>query len=69
MQMMRVVLIALLAGSTIWAGASTYRKSGVRTVTHPEGISLRNESAPIARGGALVAGSRAFRGGGLARGK
>ena len=44
MQFMKIAFIGLVAGSTIWATASTALKRGVKPVVYPKGISLRQGS-------------------------
>ena len=71
MPFLRVAFITLLAGSTIWAATSTIRKSGIPSVRHPQGISLREDSVQGRRAGVfpMRMGARTHRGGGLRSGK
>ncbi len=71
MPFLRVALITLIAGSTIWAATSTMRKSGIPSVRHPQGISLREDSIQGRRAGVFpgMMRTRTHRGGGLRSGK
>lgn len=68
MRFIKIFLITLTAGTTVWAFASTMTKSGVRTVAYPQGISLRMDSVDATHAGAFPRG-RTFRGGGILSGK
>ena len=66
----RILIAAMLLGSTAVAGVATFTGAGVSTPEHPQGISLRQESAR-SHGmffPAYYAG-RTHRGGGLRGGK
>ncbi len=70
MQFMKIVFIGLVAGSTIWATATTALKQGVKPAAYPRGISLRQDSlqgvhAPLIPGRK----GRTHRGGGMSAGK
>ncbi len=67
MPFLRVAFITLIAGSTIWAAATTIRKSGIPSVKHPQGISLREDSVQGRRAGVFpgLMRTRTHRGGGL----
>ena len=70
MNFLRFGLIGIIACSTIWAAQATYRKTGVRDVRYPQGISLREESIQAAHAGVFPGGRlRTHRGGGLHGGK
>lgn len=70
MNFLRFGLIGVIACSTIWAAQATYRKTGVRDVMYPQGISLRQESIRTAHAGVFPASRvRTHRGGGLRGGK
>ena len=71
MQFIKIAVITLLVGGTIYASVATYRKVGVQTVESPEGISLRQESVRNQRPGRFLYYNRthSHRGGGLSRGK
>lgn len=71
MQFIKIAFIGLVAGSTIWATASTTLKRGVTRAAYPRGISLRQDSlqgvhAPLIPG---RRGGRIHRGGGMSAGK
>ena len=71
MQFLKLALIGLVAGSTIWAAASTVLKRGVTPAAYPRGISLRQDSlqgvhAPLIPGRKR---GRLHRGGGMSAGK
>lgn len=71
MQFIKIAVITLLAGGTIYASVATYRKVGAQLVEHPAGISLRQESVRTKRSGWFLYYNRrhSHRGGGLSRGK
>ena len=71
MQFMKIAFIGLVAGSTIWATASTALKHGVKPVVYPKGISLRQDSLQGVHGPILPRqkGGRMHRGGGMSAGK
>lgn len=71
MQLLKVVIVSVLLGSTVFAGFATFRNVGAQEIEHPEGISIRQESVQTRRSGFFpyYARSRAHRGGGLAGGK
>jgi hypothetical protein len=71
MQFMKIMLIGLVAGSTIWATAATALKRGVTPAAYPRGVSLRQDSlqgvhSPLIPGRKT---GRVHRGGGLSAGK
>ena len=71
MQFLKIMFIGLVAGSTIWATASTALKRGVKPAAYPRGISLRQDSLQGVHS-LLVPGrkgSRMHRGGGMSAGK
>jgi len=71
MNIIRWLMIGSLVGGTGFAGAATLMKMGSTTVDHPQGISLRDESAAVAYGAGrrIPYRSRTFRGGGPRSGK
>ena len=70
MNFLRFGLIGIIAFSTIWAAQATYRKTGVRDVMYPKGISLRQDSIRGTHAGLYPGGRvRTHRGGGLHGGK
>jgi len=71
MQFMKILFIGLVAGSTIWATASTALKRGVKPAAYPRGISLRQDSLQGVHT-PLIPGrhsGRIHRGGGMSAGK
>ena len=68
MKFSHLMLSAVLAGGTVFAGAATISKLGVPKAEEPQGISLREESAR-ARGAGFFYAHRSHRGGGLRGGK
>ena len=71
MRFMKIAIIGVLVGTTLWASVSTWRHSSVGTVAFPQGVSLRQES--LQPGGApVIPGAprrRSHLGGGLRGGK
>jgi len=71
MQFLKILFIGLVAGSTIWATASTALKRGVKPAAYPRGISLRQDSLQGVHT-PLIPGRRSgriHRGGGMSAGK
>ncbi len=71
MQFMKIAFIGLVAGSTIWATASTALKRGVKPAAYPKGISLRQDSLQGLHSPVFLRqkGGRIHRGGGMSAGK
>ena len=71
MRFMKIAFIGLVAGSTIWATASTALKRGIKPVLYPKGISLRQDSLQgiHARVFPMHRGGRRHMGGGMSAGK
>ncbi|MFC1896743.1 hypothetical protein ACFL0Q_08835 [Thermodesulfobacteriota bacterium] len=72
MNFAKVLLVtAVLAGGTIFAGYASFRDFGVQEARHPEGIRIRQESVERTHAGLYPAHRRvrSHRGGGLRRGK
>ncbi len=70
----RILIAATLLGSTAIAGTATFSGAGVQSVEHPQGISLREQSAQSRGPRGFFAAyyltqSRSHRGGGLRGGK
>ena len=71
MQFMKIAFIGLVAGSTIWATASTALKRGVKPAIYPKGISLRQDSIQGVHSQVFPGRKRGriHRGGGMSAGK
>lgn len=71
MQLLKIAIITILAGGTLFASAATFSKMGAKNVEHPAGITLRQESVRTGHSGFFPYYSRrhSHRGGGLSGGK
>jgi len=70
--MIKLGVMALLAGGTLLASAATFMNVGAQSFEHPEGLKLRQESARTTRGYGffpMYVRTHDHRGGGLAGGK